>query len=492
MGFKTNRGYVDMEKTESKQRILIIAGMHRSGTSALARSCNLAGSDLGPDILLPQDDNPTGFWEHRGVVELHDSLFEHLGASWDDTSPLPRKWWEGKTITPYREKLKAILLGDFDGSALPSVKDPRICRLLPLWAATLEEISWAPLFILQTRNPTEVALSLQLRNGFTPSKSYLLWLRHTVEAEIWTRDYQRTFISHSQLLKEKSSLIEKCWDQFGLFWPAGRAQTKKEIDHFIQPGLKHHEATRESLEEDPRIASLVGRAYRGWIHLSEGDKDEGQPIFDCINRILESVDYLFNPPLAKMENRAIAAEQANHEITNEMSEFKAQHSANRALMQELRSEINRLREEKLENVAHWGACRENAGRLEKELETSQRTVGGLNENLDRLKRQHGDLKADLEVRKQRVEELTQNLKELNITVKEFQGQTRDLVAEIRRYREKTNDQDDTIEKLQASELRRCEQISELEVTVENLLHSTSWRLTAPLRAIARALTYSKG
>ncbi len=194
--------------------------MHRSGTSALARACNLAGADLGSDLMLPQDDNPTGFWEHREIVEVHNSLLAALGSSWDDTGPLPREWWKGVLAAPFQDRIQELLLRVFEGAPLPAVKDPRICRLLPLWTQALRAISWTPTFLLQVRNPIEVALSLQLRNGFEPQQSYLLWLRHVLEAERWSRGAQRVFIDNHQLLSQRSTLIETLWERFGLSWPA--------------------------------------------------------------------------------------------------------------------------------------------------------------------------------------------------------------------------------------------------------------------------------
>jgi len=43
--------------------VVLILGMHRSGTSAAARAVNLLGVDLGAPLLPPRDDNPVGCWE---------------------------------------------------------------------------------------------------------------------------------------------------------------------------------------------------------------------------------------------------------------------------------------------------------------------------------------------------------------------------------------------------------------------------------------------
>ena len=53
---------------------VLVLGMHRSGTSAVTRVLNLLGAELGDDLMPAGSDNPGGFWEYRGVVELHERL----------------------------------------------------------------------------------------------------------------------------------------------------------------------------------------------------------------------------------------------------------------------------------------------------------------------------------------------------------------------------------------------------------------------------------
>ncbi|MGH2482289.1 MAG: sulfotransferase family protein, partial [Ktedonobacteraceae bacterium] len=62
---------------------IIVLGMHRSGTSAVAGMLNALGMYLGSDLMAPAADNPKGFYEHNGITNLHDELLSSLGSSWD-------------------------------------------------------------------------------------------------------------------------------------------------------------------------------------------------------------------------------------------------------------------------------------------------------------------------------------------------------------------------------------------------------------------------
>src|SRR5712671_3764877 len=74
---------------------VIVAGMHRSGTSAVSRVVNLLGADIASDLMpaIP-GNNDRGFWESLQVMGVHDRLLGALGLAWDDPSPLPAGWLE--------------------------------------------------------------------------------------------------------------------------------------------------------------------------------------------------------------------------------------------------------------------------------------------------------------------------------------------------------------------------------------------------------------
>ena len=54
-----------------KKDLLIITGMHRSGTSALAGMFAKAGAMLGDDLMPAAEDNPLGFWENNKAYFFH-------------------------------------------------------------------------------------------------------------------------------------------------------------------------------------------------------------------------------------------------------------------------------------------------------------------------------------------------------------------------------------------------------------------------------------
>ncbi|MHB0874384.1 MAG: hypothetical protein ACYC1J_13295, partial [Acidithiobacillus ferrooxidans] len=66
-----------------QKQLLVVLGMHRSGTSAIARGLQALGASLG-DALLPAGfDNPKGFWEDRDMLRINEALLAELQSAYD-------------------------------------------------------------------------------------------------------------------------------------------------------------------------------------------------------------------------------------------------------------------------------------------------------------------------------------------------------------------------------------------------------------------------
>jgi hypothetical protein len=71
-----------MQTPPLSTRAVLILGMHRSGTSAFARSMQALGVYLGTNFLDTKPDNPTGYWEDRNICALNERLLGVFGLEW--------------------------------------------------------------------------------------------------------------------------------------------------------------------------------------------------------------------------------------------------------------------------------------------------------------------------------------------------------------------------------------------------------------------------
>jgi len=66
---------------DQKKRIVVIIGMHRSGTSVIARGLKVLGVTLGDNLMPPGEDNPKGYWEDLDINELNVELLNFFKMS---------------------------------------------------------------------------------------------------------------------------------------------------------------------------------------------------------------------------------------------------------------------------------------------------------------------------------------------------------------------------------------------------------------------------
>lgn len=239
------------------RRAIVILGMHRSGTSALGGALQLLGVDFGQRLVPPGVGNEKGYWEHPEILDLHDKLLSSLGSRWDHNKPLPSDWIKRKITRKVRSFLIRIVQRDFEHTPLLGLKDPRMCRLMPLWLSIFRTLDIEPHFVLVLRHPWEVAESLAERDGIDHPKSYLLWLEHVVQAEIATRSHKRSFVRYEEMVDDPVATLGELREQLG-----GNLQPPSEIrsslQQFLDPSLRHHQFDGEknyrSGERVPQLA----------------------------------------------------------------------------------------------------------------------------------------------------------------------------------------------------------------------------------------------
>ncbi len=265
-----------------KRSMLVVLGMHRSGTSALARVLSLCGAELSKHLMPGAPDNERGFWENPEIVSIHEELLAELGSSWDDIVDIGSGWVRSKLGRRYRKRLGETLQEQYGDAALSIVKDPRICRLVPLWDCVLKDLGVTPVAILTTRNPLEVAESLRVRNGFSLQKSFAMWLAHQLIAERDTRRWARSFVSYDLLLKDWRKLVAKIEKDLNIELPL---RPGMKINQFLSPKLKHHQADIADLDKYENI-EWIKESYR-WFESTANGRVDGH---DRLNEILSEFE----------------------------------------------------------------------------------------------------------------------------------------------------------------------------------------------------------
>lgn len=157
-------------------RLVLVLGMHRSGTSLVSASLPALGVDMGDRLLGPAKDNLIGFWENIDILNLNQAVLRECDADWYMTHPLDFMKFQAPerqgTLRAYAAEMLQRAIGK---RKIFGLKDPRMCRLLPFWRPVFEMLKLDVSCLYVVRSPEAVAASLYTRNDITRLHGLALW-----------------------------------------------------------------------------------------------------------------------------------------------------------------------------------------------------------------------------------------------------------------------------------------------------------------------------
>jgi hypothetical protein len=251
-------------------RAVLVLGMHRSGTSALARGLQMLGIYLGNNFLSPQPDNPTGYWEDRTIWELNERLLAVFGIKWEDVALLDDTRWHDPEVEALCAEAVKYLESQFTGHPLWGFKDPRTIRLLPFWRAVLHHLEVDECYLVVIRNPRSVAASLIQRQGMDAVTAHLLWLAYVVPYLSAIANKPFLVTDYDLVMADPRRQLERIAS--GLNIPlsdVSKAGIEQFASDFLDPKLRHNYFEVSDFELDLNLPPLTREAYLWLRQLAE-------------------------------------------------------------------------------------------------------------------------------------------------------------------------------------------------------------------------------
>jgi len=363
-----------------EQSVVLVLGMHRSGTSALTRVMNLLGIPLGDDLLQPQDDNSNGFWEHTAAVEIHENLLAALGRNWHDVREMPEGWLEHSATETAISEIVALVSREMRGQSLWAVKDPRMCRLLPVWVAALDRLKIRARAVIAVRDPREVALSLHKRDGWTLGHAYLMWIQHFMEALTASSSIPRAVVGYTQLLEDWRQVMGQAAASLGLAWPNAFTDVGQEIDGFLNPQDQHQRA------DDPGVSPLLADAPLPSLLETTYQR--------ALDVAMRTSDWSVLEPCAEAYRTAVAV------FSLPVRDLVAE-----------RNELERVALERMQNIEGLLTAKELVEQRERELHAIAEAAAATNTELERVALERLNNIEGLVVAKELVEQRERELRE---------------------------------------------------------------------------------
>lgn len=227
------------------KRLVIILGMHRSGTSLVSQACQCMGAYLGEknELLPATKANQDGFFENLKITDLDNDIMQLCNRRWYDLKELE---WDSKNPKLLEKvgELKVCIQKLFKNSDKVAVKDPRISLLLPLWEKIICELDIEVRYIWVFRNPLEVAESLRKRNGYSIRHGILLWGYYNLSISKFLEEKDYFLLDYEDILKDIQVFEDIC----GLFDRKFDDVIKRKLENIVKPKYCHSTYSKQDVE----------------------------------------------------------------------------------------------------------------------------------------------------------------------------------------------------------------------------------------------------
>ena len=301
--------------------VVLVLGMHRSGTSAVSGALTKLGCGSPKTLMAAGGDNPRGYFESAAMARFHDELLQSAGSHWSDWRPFNPDWRRSSVAGQFLQRAKDLFAAEFGNLPLPILKDPRVCRFAPFWLEALRDMRMTPRIVMPIRSPLDVAKSLKRRDGFSLGRGMALWLRHALDAEANTRGEARSIVSWKVFRSDWRKACDKIAADTGLAWPRMSDRAAHDIERFLTEMFVHHDSDLGTLAAHSDTHEWTLHAYQALNELARN------PQSNSAMTTLDDIRSLFDRSGEMFGRLLIESEVELEEARRGLAELDLRHSA---------------------------------------------------------------------------------------------------------------------------------------------------------------------
>ncbi|MFK8068050.1 MAG: rhamnan synthesis F family protein [Gammaproteobacteria bacterium] len=274
------------------KKLIVVLGMHRSGTSALARGLEVLDIELG-DNLQPgmADVNEKGFFEDNDIVSINEELFINLQHDWSSLKTINWELIDTKSLNSIKLRATNLLEEKVQRVEMFAIKDPRTSILLPFWQEIFSDLKLNVKYLIAIRNPLSVAASLYRRDGFSKEKSAYLWAKYLLEAIQETRGLPRVIVDYDNLMNSPAHELKRIRKATNINSVLNKEKLKEFETNFLEDNLRNSQFNIADLKKDSCIPSFVVGFYEVLFKVSSEENSQNDNV---VEKALQKVTVLLN------------------------------------------------------------------------------------------------------------------------------------------------------------------------------------------------------
>lgn len=380
---------------DAPRTVVILLGMHRSGTSLLSNVLHILGVDMADTTDHVSPKNAGGFWERPELVAIHDEILSAIGrpiAKPSHVLPLPPAWWRTKDVQALKPKLVDYVRTQLAKSSNPwGFKDPRTCRLLPLWQEVFRELNLEPVYVNAVRTPAESSVSMSQKSParkMSVANGELMWLSYNYDiARYVLTKSPSILIDYDEWFAAPVEMARRLAQQLGIGRDLGDEELVECMNSLVRPDYRHQFEGKEGVASGLPIATMLYEAMTAGNPPSESDVRHLRAQLRLVDLFFKSLS-----PVAHDLDELTAAQAA---LTVEASELKDQNAETARLLEDANTankEGAAARHKLSEEIA---AVRTSLGEAETRAGDAERERTALADKIAALQAENAERNADL-------------------------------------------------------------------------------------------------
>jgi hypothetical protein len=261
-------------------RLILVAGSGRSGTSLMSGVLKTMGCHVPQPEVEADGTNPRGFGEPRWVVDFHSRLLKEAGVETSDARP--GAWARTAEIgrdAALKAELEAWLRNEFRQNDHVVIKDPRLLWFIPTWNRVGETMA-APCYVTMLRHPLEVIKSKQTYYGgvWHANARVAGWLNTMLYTERATRGNRRSLVRYEDLLTDAMVVLSRVSEELDLaLVERATPQQMRAAAKLADPSLRRATATWDSMGVDGPLVELAEAVWDRFDSAAKSDEGLHDP-----------------------------------------------------------------------------------------------------------------------------------------------------------------------------------------------------------------------
>jgi hypothetical protein len=278
------------------ERLMLVTGSTRSGTSLAAGTLHHLGFHVPQPVLAANASNPSGFFESTWPLWFHRRLMDRCLVSQTDARPEAFHLMAGAVSPDDSRELASWLELQLTRTPRVVIKDPRALWVPELWRATATRLGIRLGLVAMVRHPAEVVASRTTYYGTRRRerdtwayqvRNLCTWINVNTGLELRTRGMPRSFVRYEDLLDDWRPVMARVGERVGVdLDPDPDDPAPRAIDEFVDPTLRRHLPTWDGMELPEHLVATADGVWEALGRIADGD--DGPEVQERLDELREA------------------------------------------------------------------------------------------------------------------------------------------------------------------------------------------------------------